>query len=317
MELRHLSIVLLSSATVSACESARGGSDSDTKLVYGRQARPGEFDSTVTFTFGTQICSGVVVSSRHILTAAHCLGGRFPPKSIPAKGEVLEYTNVKRRNFTTTPGRAILVKTFHLHPNSVSVKPGERMQNDLALIETATDIDVAPARVSFEPTAPGKAVWLTGYGCERDSALDPTDDQRLKVGRRLLVDPDMLAGALETAKGKDASLDPSVVKIAVDLIRSSSPSYAFAEADFAFLGVDEKPSAGEEKGAVLCTGDSGGPLYLAGSKEPTVVGINSFFVKKGTSDGKVLYSGFARVDKAAAGDPATWIQSILAKKAKR
>ena len=280
--------------------------ESTSKLIYGREAKAGEFDSTIMF----QGCTGVVISDRLILTAAHCFTLALA-NPISRVGEELSITNAKRLTKDVVE-QWIMIKEIHLHPNSAVKFNGDHIINDLAIIETKEPIENIPAaKISYETLSGNEEVWMTGGGCERDSKLNLTEDRRLKLGKQTLLKPQTLIEKFNDPKIA-ARFDPDNLKFYIDDLSRYQDTYSFVEGEFE-LTIGSKPSDGEEKSAILCPGDSGGPLYRADTKEPTVIGINATRVISYIDD-KIVYQTFSRLDLIAKNSPGTWIKKILKQK---
>lgn len=87
-------------------------------------------------------CSGIFVTKRHILTAAHCIPGDGSELAVATKG------------FSEKSRRAVR------HPG---YKPGGLSPNDVAVITIATDAPVTPVPL-FQSESVEAGDWVVAYG---------------------------------------------------------------------------------------------------------------------------------------------------------
>ena len=237
-----LSTLALLALTATACDNQATDLPADVattsgELVGGHVATEAEFPSAV-FIFN---CTAAKVGPRHFLTAAHCINDAN--RQVPPGFSGIQMTPA---NDASNP-RILNVVSAHILPEWTAGEPscegflcGFGFVPDVALIIVAEDTpDVPAARIDDTPVVPGDAVVMTGYGCE-NGFDQPSPPARFKVHQTVAVDP---------------------------LIYSPGEQEV-AEAYVVTPGLDGNPSS-----ASLCAGDSGGPLYRAGTN--LVVGVNA------------------------------------------
>jgi hypothetical protein len=188
---------------------------------------------------GNVLCSGTLVASNLVLSAAHCF------KNEQGQSINLSYVFVCRDATGESPSSApqcyVTITGLAVHPDFhfVNGRPGP---NDIAVVQMAQSVQLAPKPL---PTAPIPAdtpdcmVRILGYGTTGGTAPNSNGMRREARAQMTYVGP--LAVASPNAEG----LDPNTFQI---------------------TGVPG-----------TCVGDSGGPAYWpAGGASEAVVGITSW-----------------------------------------
>ena len=152
----------------------------------GQEAKPGQFPFMVSFVikYGRQdvenFCGGVLITSRHVLTAAHCFKGRRPSEW-SRRGDIdvrIGLTNLQDRE--RNPAN---IKTVTLHPRYEEIKGGrEGVKNDLCIV--TLDRDVSSPQVCLGGTrttdkANRKAVVI-GFGKTSRSKIGGVQQDKLR-----------------------------------------------------------------------------------------------------------------------------------------
>lgn len=258
-------------------------------LLTGGEAVPEEryYPATVFFArsngdgTATNKCTGVKLTARQILTAAHCVfdlgNNRF---EVSPGNELWLYSGNDltqlRANENAWPFQ---VAAVDIHPQYVSQTfhfP------DLAVVTMTSDILKIPRGIlaTAEPL-PGTEVVKVGYGCEQGYGTGGGGTRLKFAFDSILGTPELQAAYLT---GGDAY-----------------PTDAMPEA-LAIGMFTRGVRAGGRSG--LCHGDSGGPLYLKAGGGLTVVGVNAqSFNSNGTH---AIVDYHASVVKAAG-----WLASVL------
>ena len=198
--------------------------------------------------FAGHICGGSVIADRWVLTAAHCVEMVDPtaPRGLA----------VYSGSASLSGGGALHdVETVYIHPGYSGMG-----QDDIALVETARPMGIAPVRRATEATAPeleavGLTTVLTGWGL--------TPPEHIARGR----------GPLTAAeRGSDAA--PADWDTSPALLGASVP--VVDPALCGQPGSDRIVCAGFETAvADACRGDSGGPLHGIDAEGYVQVGLVS------------------------------------------
>ncbi len=196
-------------------------------------------------------CTGVVVSEKLILTAAHCVrtDAKLSEESRAKSTEVIFSVDPRCEVFVRKDAtKRKSVEQIFFHPQ-YNLKGGS--ENDLALIflKDAVPAYVRPMPISFEEENLKRdtQVQIAGYGRQKDLEQKDVGDLKLRYTTLFpATDPPLLIGErrLESTPGSD------------------------------ILILDA------EQGTAACQGDSGGPAVVDRNGVLTVVGIASIVFDK-------------------------------------
>jgi secreted trypsin-like serine protease len=247
-----------------AAPAAAGATMAATSVVGGEQAAPGTFPylAFVVFREGSlaEACSGTVVSSNVILTAAHCVVDEERGVVRPAAGFRVVTGNVE----WGSPERVVsAVSAVAVYPDYAW--SGEYSHwGDAAVLELSQPIAAPAVKLAGgEAWAAGSAALMAGWG--KTAASQPGASAVLHYGETRVQPPSYCAGRA---------------------------AHFHAEAQLCVLDPGHVRSA--------CSGDSGGPLLVvaAGTTgEPLEIGIASFIVNGGCSPSSPQY--YTRADLVA------------------
>lgn len=250
----------------------------DRELIGGDPAGENYFRSTVAL---GDSCTAAKVGAHLFLTAAHCVAlgrpphGMSPPENFPPNDGIrddylpgqrllinwgIDANSAEKAQFT-------IVKTS-IHPSwwtcPLCSEPilGTDGAADIAVIQISEDTPTIPeASVELSAPAMGTRVVKVGWGCEERTNVEPCT---VHLNR-------FKAAAAQTISATEIQRYDS---------RITDEQAAMVDASYLITpGHDQ-----DAQNASLCLGDSGGPLYLADSAAPRVVGVNSDYTFKPISD---------------------------------
>ncbi|MFK7861616.1 MAG: serine protease [Granulosicoccus sp.] len=211
-----------------------------------------EFDGDL---FQSQFCGGTVISSRWVLTAAHCL--KNLSGTIKSPQDVLVLTGSS--DLDNPVNQPIAVLRVVVHPEFQRVQQGR----DIALLQLEYDAMVQPIALDTKPVTLDESAFIAGWG-----AVNSSEDGRTQSF------PKQLRGAF-------VNMTPGAS------CGTRYPAYnGYTDQSVICAGV----AAG---GRDSCQGDSGGPLYRVGSDDDSVsaiTGITSWGVGCGVARKPGIYT---------------------------
>lgn len=257
-----LVIAAVLSAFVAPAGAAQGGAT--TSVINGQEAAAGTFGymAFVVVSIGEEadLCSGTVVSSNVVLTAAHCvLNDTFSVVRNPANVTVVT-GNVD----WASPDRTVsAVSRVAVDPSFAFTVPGYApVRGDVAALELSAPVPAPPVKLATSQTWTGSTeVVMAGWGKVTASGE-----------------------AVETLRVGEAAVQ------APEYCRSKSSHFESAWSLCVLDTADARYS--------VCNGDSGGPLVMLGpAGEPLEIGVASYVVNEECSPTLPQY--FTRADAIA------------------
>ncbi|ELT97142.1 hypothetical protein CAPTEDRAFT_103892 [Capitella teleta] len=211
------------------------------KIVGGWEALPHEFPYQVTLktVTGSMFCGGSIISSRHVLTAAHCTAGRQPSMLVVGLGE-------HDRQNAGSEYRAATVDQINQHPeyNPLTIV------NDVSVLTLTAEIVFSDGRRMVCPPSRTTSGNADGY-----------------AGETLIVS----GWGSQSEGGSVADILRAVDVIGLTIQQCRETSYNPSSI------ADGMNCAGVEAGGKdACQGDSGGPLVFKNGEAFEKVGIVSW-----------------------------------------
>jgi hypothetical protein len=259
-------------------------SGSEPKLIGGRAAVEGQFPWIVLF---RGICTGAKVGKNAFLLAGHCLQG-FRDKAIRQQwlpGMTVSISNSAIPN-NESFGKFTIEKV-HINDDWFLGRSVSRddmwLAVEAAVVHVREDSPSIPqAEISLDFASPGTAVTMAGYGCEISRGDSNGRNNRLKFHETRLTSFEFL------------SHPGSWVAHPQDIFNRF----------YITPGNDSSPNE-----ASLCPGDSGGPLFLTGTRK--VIGINVNYTFSSEWSGVAYSNLFTRLDTQAQSSLATWLKQAI------
>jgi hypothetical protein len=280
--------IIASSLLLCACGGVEGELEVETVdlgLIGGSAAQPGQWDATLYLGSG---CTAARVSTRSILTAAHCVLLRSGDTIYPMvrygywAGNTIQFTNSK-----TLDGSAVwhtrTVRRVYVHPRfleacdphchqDVSLQEPHAPDVALIVLEEELPSTIPAAYISTNVVQTGDPLTIMGYGCERSVWLSDSNTHRLKY-------------EVTAARNTDH----------FDLKQGYIHSY----------GLEDASSE-----ASICPGDSGGPVYR-GTSEARIVGVNAFYLFDDRDSGISSTNLHTRLGSGNPHHVEDWLRSLL------
>ncbi|KAG5308496.1 SP34 protease, partial [Acromyrmex insinuator] len=164
-------------------DSCRCGWKKPTKIVGGMDTGVNEYPMMAGLVDSLQVevfCGATIISERHVLTAAHCLGNADPSTVGVLVGDYDLTTGAD-----TNASRLYTVSRFYVHPLYNTEAPA---QNDIAVVMVNSVIsfseEVGPACLPFEhqfDSFAGSYVDLLGWGLTEFSGMKSNTLQKVTI----------------------------------------------------------------------------------------------------------------------------------------
>jgi len=150
----------------------------------GQEAKPGQFPFMVSFVieYGRQdvqnFCGGVLITSRHVLTAAHCFKGRRPSEW-SRSGDIdvrIGLSNLQYRE--RNPAN---IQSVTLHPRYEEIKGGrEGVKNDLCIVTLDRDVSSPQVCLGGTRSRTNRKAVVIGFGKTSRSKVGGAQQDKLR-----------------------------------------------------------------------------------------------------------------------------------------
>jgi hypothetical protein len=165
--MRRLSAVVISLGLVSSVAHAGLG---EAPIIGGTSTTVGEFPSVVVLEVGNGLCSGTLIDSEWVVTAAHCLTASL--LGLSTQDQVTSSTRVHLGTVDLTQSAGTTIRAAETFPNP-SFNINDLGHSDVGLIHLATPVtNIAPTPVNLvAASAPvGITVSMVGFGATQQNA---------------------------------------------------------------------------------------------------------------------------------------------------
>jgi len=190
---------------------------------------------------GPFVCTATLISPRIMVTAAHCFSDSTSQFGTDAAGHPRVEVTFDQQGFFTQPAPTFWLGTYYSNPEwCVGCNHGlpgfDTNDEAIIVLDTAQSrgLAVLPALGFDETLRTGTALDISGYGVQHFGKPDPCDPNCKKQPDAFFTRMKATANLLNVGKGKQGE----------------------------FIKISRNPS--QNKGG-QCFGDSGGPLFLAGT----------------------------------------------------
>jgi secreted trypsin-like serine protease len=236
---------------VTACISSFAHAEK-TRIINGKSANITSYPWLASLFVGSENdpengsgCGGSLISSRWVLTAAHCFlnkdGDAVATGTAARTTVTLNTTNIN----ANISGNAVVadVARVIVHPNYNPNQSNSPNSNDydIALVELSAPVNITPVRLFTGSVPSGTPVIVAGWGATVGDGSNSSDD--------------LLATQLLTSKGAACTAAHG------DLITSNM----FCAGGYTNTDTSD-----------TCQGDSGGPLFVRLNQGAVQIGITSF-----------------------------------------
>ena len=230
-------------------------------IVGGSDAAPGEYPYIAHILIDRSFqCTGTLVTSTHVVTAAHCSSlapGGVANVPIGQPGQLIELSvGAHGTPSATLTGGYVSDGEEHV-ARSVSVSPGwaglGSVSHDVAVIELDTPSSKTPVKIA---SGEERSLWTAGTLATISGF-----------------------GVTESGGDQPDVLQEARVPIVADAVAAEAYPYLVEGVDPVFGGFESQTQVGAgfpEGGVDTCQGDSGGPLLVPAGTDMRLVGDTSY-----------------------------------------